>query len=127
MQGNATRRSVKQLEAALATARATVATLEAALAATAEPVTSDTLDAREALAEFGVGRDGLLAAHARGELQLCRGPRQKILVGRDEIERWLRSRPVKSPQSREPAAPSDLESWERETRADLRALAGGRR
>jgi hypothetical protein len=122
MQGNTNVRNVKALEAALATAKATVAAIEAALA---DPIdrSAELLDARQTLAEYHVGRDGLLAAARRGELVLSRGPRNRVLVERQEMERWLKSRPLKP---RERVAPAnDLASWDVEAERELRAVGGG--
>jgi hypothetical protein len=122
-------RTVKQIEASLASARALVASLEATLAEATEPHAPQLLDSRQSFAEFGIGHDGLLAAAERGEIQLTRGARNKLLVERDELERWVRSRPV-APRQRLPVAPTavaDLEAWDREAGAALRSIAGGRR
>jgi hypothetical protein len=120
--------ALEQIKASLASARALVASLEAALAAALEPRQPDLLDSRQALAEFGIGRDGLLAASDRGEIRITRGARNKILVERSELQRWVRSRPVAPRQERQRAAPAtDLDAWDREAGAELRAIAGGRR
>ncbi len=119
MQGNTRVRNVKALEAALATARATVAALEAAIA---DPIdrSAEQLDARQTLAEYHVGRDGLLAAARRGELTLSRGPRNRVLVERQELERWLKSRPVRPRQRTAPA--NDLSSWDADAERELLAM-----
>jgi hypothetical protein len=111
--------------AALASAHALVASLEAALAALAEPGHErDVLDAKATMAGYGVGRDGLLAAAARGELELHRGPRNRVLVERVELERWLKSRPLLPPR-RKPSEPEQsLDAWQEEQERELRALGG---
>lgn len=121
VQGNTTPKNVKALQAALATARATVASLEAALA---DPVdrSGELLGERQTMAEYGVARDGLLAAAGRGELTLCRGPRNRILVERQEIERWLKSRPHRPRPKTAPA--NDLSEWDAETERELLAIGG---
>jgi hypothetical protein len=109
----------------LATARATVATLEAALAGAGDPAT-DLLSERQTMAEYGVARDGLLAAAARGEITLSRGPRNRIQVERQEIERWMKARPFAPRRKRrvavEPA--NDLDTWSIEAERALRATGG---
>jgi hypothetical protein len=62
----------------------------------------DLLNVDRALSEFGIGRDGLKAAAARGELSLSRGARGKILVARAELTRWLADRPYKATRKAEP-------------------------
>ena len=122
MQGNTQSKNVKALEAALATAKATVAALEAALADPHDRST-DLLDARQTMAEYGVGRDGLIAAESRGEISLSRGSRNRTLVERQEIERYLKSRPRPAPR-RKTAPANDLGEWDAETQRELRALGG---
>lgn len=98
--------------------------LEAALA---DPVdrSAEQLDARQTLAEYRVGRDGLLAAGRRGELSLTRGPRNRVLVERQEIERWLKSRPLRPNQKAKPGpANDDLASWDADAERELRAMGG---
>lgn len=123
MQGNTPPKNVKALEAALASARATVVSLEAALA---DPIdrSGDMLGERQTMAQYNVARDGLLRAADRGELELCRGPRNAILVERQEIERWLKSRPHR-PRPKSCAAPANtLEEWDQQVETELRALGG---
>ena len=91
--------------------RAQADTLEA-LAATLGPEADELLGVRDCKA-LGVGRDALLAAADRGELQVSRGPRQRLQVRKSELDRWLSSKPYQ-PRDREPAP--DLEAWERSVR-----------
>jgi len=107
--------SRKQIEAALASARATVATLEAALEG-ADDNETELLDVATVREEYGIGRDALKAAEARGELELLRGPRNKLLVERGKLEAWRRSRPNK-PTERRPVA--DLEAWKTQAMRSL--------
>lgn len=84
---------------------------------------SDLLDAEQALAEFGVGRDGLKNAARRGELVLSRGARGKLLVARGELRRWLESRPYKVKLGGLKLV-EDVDLLDREIRAG-RLIAGG--
>jgi hypothetical protein len=108
----------KQLEAALVSARATVASLEAALADAENNGASELLDVAAVRKQYGVGRDALKAAAKRGELELSRGPRRRLLVKRDVLEAWLGSRPYEPPIA-EPVA--DVEQWKAEAE---RRIAG---
>ena len=110
----------KQIEAALVSARATVASLEALLESVdAHDPSSDLLDAKTVKQEYDIGRDALKAAAKRGELKLHRGTRDKLLVERGKLEAWRRSQPYK-PTQRRPVA--DLKTWEAEA---TRALGAG--
>ncbi|MEI9936673.1 MAG: hypothetical protein WDO69_05565 [Pseudomonadota bacterium] len=81
-------------------------TLAASLAAPGDEL----LGVRECRA-LRVGRDALLAAAKRGEVQLSRGPRQRLQVRRSELEKWLQSRPYVAPAASEPV--QSLEDWQR--------------
>lgn len=116
--GRVTAVNRRQLEAALASARATVASLEAALASAENKGASELLDVAAVRKQYGVGRDALKAAANRGELELSRGPRRRLLVKRDVLEAWLGSRPYEPPMA-EPVA--DLEQWKAEAE---RRIAG---
>jgi hypothetical protein len=63
---------------------------------------------------LGVGRDALLAAAARGEIAITRGPRQRLQVTRHELDRWLASKPYVVAAKSEPVA--SLAEWERSVR-----------
>jgi hypothetical protein len=117
-----------KLEAALASAKASVTILEALLDATptGEGQGSDLLDCEQTLEQYKIGRDGLLRAQRRDELRLVRGARNRIMVERSELERWIKSRPVHPRKAPAPAA-TDLEAWERQAEASLRSVGGGRR
>lgn len=119
---------LRKLEAALSSARATVAILEAELADVTAGVTGDDplLDTKQALTEFGIGHDGIKSAIERGELTASRGARGKILIARSELRRYMQARPVK-PRKVAPAPASDLDAWERQAQGELRALRGGRK
>ena len=52
------------------------------------------LGVAECSKRFGVGRDAIKRAAERGELRVSRGPRQRILVRRADLEAWLVSRPL---------------------------------
>ena len=118
MKHTATAPSRKAVEAALASARALVATLEAALMDADDG--PELLDMK-ATAERGAGRDALKAAASRGELELLRGPRGKLLVERDAFEAWLRSRPYK-PMT--PTQTPDLSAWDDAAAAELGRIGG---
>lgn len=122
-----------------------VAALDAACAAVAAVAQSDSdtessrrelLDVSQTLASYGVGRSALLNAAHRGELMLLRGARQRLLVRRDEIERWIESRRV-IPTLRDgrsivaggspPNRPAETEAeWQRRCDAQLAAMRGGK-
>jgi hypothetical protein len=114
----------RKLEAALASARATVSILEAELESIeTQPAHDELLDAKSSLARFGLGPEALRAAAERGELKVSRGARGKLLVLESELRRYIASRPYK-PTPRRTQPPENLDAWERE--ADLR-LVGGRK
>jgi hypothetical protein len=117
-----------KLEAALASAKASVTILEALLEQTpmVEGQGSDLLTVDQTLEQYRIGRDGLLNASGRGELHLVRGARNRIMVERSELERWIKSRPVQPRKA--PAAPAaaDLDAWDRQAEASLRSV-GARR
>jgi hypothetical protein len=100
----------KQIEAALASARALVASLEAALEDAGNDPT-ELLDVAMVKEEYNIGRDALKAAAHRGELTLTRGPRGRLQVERGKLEAWQRSRKYE-PTQRRPVA--DLEAWKAE-------------
>jgi hypothetical protein len=110
--GNA---KVRALQAALASARTTVALLEAELAdasgAANDGDDDPLLDHQKCLDAYGIGRDALKNAADSGKIELVRGARGKILVRRSEVERWLASRPY-SPRPRKAEQPANLEAWE---------------
>lgn len=114
----------KTLERVLRAAAEECARIAAESAESADGPADELLNMEAALKRFGIGRDGLLAAAARGELQLHRGPRRKLLVSKLALEAWLRSRPVSPRPRRNPAEVIDIDAWERE--ADQR-MAGGTR
>jgi hypothetical protein len=97
-------------------------TLDALADALPDNEADELLDASQALESYGIGRDGILAAVDRGELEAIRGARKKLLVRRSEIERWIASRPVK-PRPRKVEAESSIDAWEAEVE---RAIGGGR-
>jgi hypothetical protein len=74
---------------------------------------TDLLDMKQALERYRVGRDAILAGARRGELELSRGPRRKLLVRAAELERWLTGR--KYTPSQRPTA-RDMEEWGRQVR-----------
>lgn len=98
---------------ALVALRAQLSALQATVDALADSLESpgdELLGVRECRA-LGVGRDALLAGAARGELELTRGPRQRLQVRRSELARWLESKPYAPAQPSEPV--QSLEDWKR--------------
>lgn len=85
----------------------------------------DLLNVEQTLEQYNFGRDALLNANRRGELELVRGARNRIMVERCALEAYIRARPVVRPRKAVPAP--DLDSWERDAERQLRALQGGRR
>jgi hypothetical protein len=84
------------------------------LAETLPDATGDALLGVAECRALGVGRDALLAAAARGEISVTRGPRQRLQVTRRELDRWLASRPYVPTAKTEPVA--SLAEWERSVR-----------
>ncbi len=80
----------------------------------------DLLDLKQVFERYRVGRDALLGAAKRGEIELSQGPRRKFLVRAGELEKWLTKRKY-TPPTRSLA--KDLEEWDREAERDLRRLA----
>jgi hypothetical protein len=72
---------------------------------------SDLLDLKQVFQRYGVGRDAVLGAARRGEVELSQGPRRKFLVRAREIETWLTQRKYTPPV--QPTA-KDMEEWERQ-------------
>ena len=80
---------------------------------------TDLLDMKQVFERYRIGREAVLAGAKRGELELSRGPRRKLLVRAAELERWLTGRkysPVREP------APESMEEWERQADAQLAEL-----
>ena len=74
---------------------------------------TDLLDLKQVFERYRIGRDAILAGANRGDLELSRGPRRKLLVRAAELERWLTGRrysPVRE------ATPETMEEWERQVR-----------
>lgn len=113
----------RKLEAALSAARTTVALLEAELDDVTTGIIGDDplLDTKQIKEETGLGHDGVKAAISRGELKASRGPRQKILVARSELRRFMQATPVQ-PRKAKPAA--DLGDWDAQADAALRKIGG---
>jgi hypothetical protein len=111
------------LRAEAAALEAQAAAKRAQAEALAEEPRDEYLNVEQTLEHYNAGRDALIAAAERGEIELKRGARRQLLVLRSELERWIASRPYK-PTPRKVGPPSDLDAWEKE--AD-RALAGGAR
>lgn len=80
---------------------------------------------------FGIGRDALLAAIDRGEIEAHRGTRQRLLVRRSEAERWIASRPAQPRQARQTRAPlvedpEPITSWQERAEQRRREIGGTR-
>jgi hypothetical protein len=114
------------LLAQIAATRSQLDALEA-LVQSAPDEADELLDTRQARDEFGIGHDGLLAAHGRGELELVRGARRKLLVRRSALMAWIQSRQVEARPRRKQNPASTLDDWDADAGAELRLLAGGRR
>jgi hypothetical protein len=82
------------------------------------------LDLKAIADGYGIKRDAVLNAGDRGELTIKRGPRQKLLVKRSEMERWLGSKPYlpRAPKISAPTSPSN--DWERRASAELARVGG---
>ncbi|MEO7032196.1 MAG: hypothetical protein ABI548_00115 [Polyangiaceae bacterium] len=80
-----------------------------AIARSLEP--EDDLGVDDCREIFGVGRDAIKSAAARGELEVTRGVRGKLLVKRSALQAWLASKPYVPPARDEPA--QDAEAWQR--------------
>jgi hypothetical protein len=113
----------RKLEAVRSSLVALLAIVEDTIAdaETAVSDASDFLTAKQTLEIYGIGHDGLLNASEKGGLQLVRGARNKILVERAELERYLKTRTVK-PRKAAPAA--DLDAWEAQAEKSLRSIGG---
>lgn len=79
------------------------------------------LDLKQVSERYRVGREALLGAAKRGEIELSQGPRRKFLVRAGELERWLTERKYTPPRARFVA--KDLEEWEREATRQLEEAA----
>jgi hypothetical protein len=88
------------LLAQAAALRAQADVLEA-LASTLPDAAGDELLGVKECAALGVGRDALRAAAERGELNVSRGVRGKLLVRRSALVAWLESKPVKGAERAE--------------------------
>jgi hypothetical protein len=111
----------RRLEAVLDVARALVRTLEAELVdfEVAEPPDDTLLGLAELKDRYSIGRDALLAAHERREIEVIRGTRHRLLVRRSAVEGWLRSRSgtVKARARRPPVA--TIDEWEADATREL--------
>ena len=76
-----------------------------------QPDQSQLLDATQIQERYHVGREALRAAAGRGELQLVRGSRGKILARAADIETWFASRLVQ-PRKRNDSASTTPEPFD---------------
>jgi hypothetical protein len=81
------------------------------------------LDLKQVRERYGAGRDSILSAASRGELELSLGPRRKVLVRAGELERWLTETKYVPIRDRRSLA-KDLEEWDRQAEQELRRMAG---
>jgi hypothetical protein len=118
------------LQAQAAALRATADALDALALAAAAPSAdgSDWLDLPALAREYGLKRGALLAAADRGELTVSRGPRQKLLISRAEIERFLSA---KAYVPRAPKMTASVQAgandWDARAEAQLRELVRNQR
>ena len=89
--------------------------------AMAVKATRDLLDLKQVAERYGIGRDALLAAARRGDIELSRGPRRKIWVRGYEIEQWITDHKF-VPTSRK-AEPTNLEEWDRQVEEEFQRMA----
>ena len=119
----AMRAEAAALEAQAAAKRAQAEALEQSAAGNSD---NDLLNVDQALEQYGFGRDALLNANKRGELELVRGSRNRITVQRSALEHYIKSRPVVRPRKVEPA-PESLDDWEKQAQGVLRSVGGGKK
>lgn len=89
------------LMAQAAALRAQADVLEALAATLTDTAGDELLGVAECTKRFGVGRDAIKAAAARGELSVSRGPRQRLLVRRSALVAWLESKPMRGAERAE--------------------------
>ncbi len=125
MQGTEGKPNVKALEAALASARATVATLEAALVVANEAPDRRVLTLETAAEASSLSAHTLRTWCKSGRLRSNRGPRGAYLVTLDDVRDAVRAEPTKpSPRKRSEPAANDLDDWDAEADRELRAMGG---
>jgi len=76
----------------------------------------DLLDLKQVFERYQVGRDALLGAAKRGELELSQGPRRKFLIRAGDLKAWLTKRKYAAPTR---SLAKDLEEWDWETEREL--------
>lgn len=118
------KRGLKQLEAALATARALVANLEAVLAEADAPERPLAMSLNDAAKASGLSPHTLRTWCKSGRLQSNRGPRGAYLVRLEDVDEAIKAAPAEPTQRRRSATVIDLEQWERETARQLQAIGG---
>ena len=114
----------KLLETARAALRAADALLTAELEhANTQPGHDALFDAKQSLAKYGLGHEGLRGAAERGELDVFKGARGKLLVLESNLRKYIASRPYK-PTPRRVLPPADLAAWDAEADRALRVVGG---
>lgn len=115
--------SSKSLQAALAAARALVASLEAALEQAEQPTDDRALGLDAAGEASGISPHTLRTWCKSGRLRSHRGARGAYLVRRSDIDEAIAAGSA-APATRTRATVVDLVQWDREAEADLRSLGG---
>lgn len=113
---------MRGLQAALASARALVATLEAALEQAERPGDDPALTLEAAARATQLSPHTLRSWCRSGRLRSHRGPRGAYLVRRSDIDAAIEAAPSE-PMLRRRATAVDLDAWERETETELQAMS----
>lgn len=116
--------SHRQLRAALASARALVATLEAALEQAEQPPDDRALGLDAAGEASGISPHTLRSWAKSGRLRTHRGPRSSYLVKLSDVHAAIEAAPSE-PAPRIRATPVvDLDAWEAQAERELSSLGG---
>ncbi len=118
--------SRRQLVAALAAARALVASLEAAVDQTERPVDDPAVSLEAAARATQLSPHTLRSWCRSGRLRSHRGPRGAYLVRRSDIDAAIEAAPSEPAPRRRAASVVDLDAWEVQAERELAALGGAR-
>lgn len=121
-QSTAHPQTVKQIQAALASARALVASLEATLDQAQQPADDPALSLAVASKATRLSPHTLRTWCRRGRLQYSRGARGAYLVRVSDINDAIAAAPTLPSPPRADA--QDLEAWEQETASTLAEMEG---